>query len=146
MIDKDQLNLLKRTQAVAAQTVTADVNGATVDMQGYRSVMFMADVGASGDVLSDTVYFEFEIEHSDDGATWVDAPDTSIRIPVSGASSTGTFAVVDDPAEDEAIYAGQYIGSKRYVRVVINVTGVHTNGTPVSIVALRAGAIDLPVS
>ena len=42
------------------------------------------------------------------------------------------------PTDREEIQKGGYgdVGNKRYVRVVVNVTGSHTNGTPLGIAAV----------
>jgi len=97
-------------------------------------------VGASGETLSGSVKIELEIEESDDDSTFDDAEDADLSSSVSGTNA-GTFAVIDDGAED-AVYTTSYKGDntkKRYVRPVINVTGTHTNGTPIGILAVRFG-------
>ena len=43
--------------------------------------------------------------------------------------------MIDAAAEDDAVYTCQYIGSKRYIRPVINVTGL-TNGTPIGAIGI----------
>jgi hypothetical protein len=136
---------LKKVKALSAAVLTADATGASIDAFGYETVAITANVGASGDTLSGSVYVELEIEHSDDNSSWADAANTDIRTAVTG-TNTGTFAKIDDPAEDDAIYSVQYIGGKRYVRIVANLTGTHTNGIPIGAVAVLSGARELPVA
>lgn len=125
---------------------TADANATGVDGRGYASVIHQVHMGASGDTLSGSVYVEYELEHSDDNSSWSDCADTDLQNPDTGESgavtgnNTGTFAKVDDAAEDSTLLAIRYVGTKRYSRVVVNVTGTHTNGFPVGAVALRSGA------
>jgi hypothetical protein len=124
----------KLSVALAAGVKTTDGNGATIDTQGYEQLRMIAIVGPSGDTLSGSLKAELELEHSDDGSAWSDCADTDLVAAVTG-TNPGTFAVIDDAAEDETVYQASYIGKKRYVRVVYNVTGTHTNGMPVGVVA-----------
>lgn len=144
MIDKDPKNNLKVTQLLDPATVTADGNSASVDLQGYNSVLFLVSVGESGDTLSGSVKIELEVEESSDDSTFTDAANVDVRDTVTG-TNTGCFAVIDAATEDDAVYTCQYVGNKRYARVVVNVTGTHTNGTPLAILAVRGGAQVLPV-
>jgi hypothetical protein len=129
------LNLL--TGAVNALIApTIDKNFATCPMVGYGSCRIIAHVGNSLDTLAADLKLELEVEHSDNGSTWVDCADTDILDPVTG-TNTGTFAVIDAPAEDSAIFATEYVGGKAYCRMVLNVTGTHTNGTPIAVMYER---------
>lgn len=131
--------------ALETQTFTADGNGNGIDTRGFDSVMLAAAVGISGDTLSGTVMIELEVEESDDDSIYTDVADDDLLNFVAGTNG-GTFAVVDDAAEDDAVYLTGYRGSKRYVRVVVNVTGTHTNGTPIGAVAILGHAHLTPVN
>lgn len=133
---KDLKNNIKNEKALEAQVMTGDLNGATIDLQGYMACMFSANVGASGDTLSGSVKFELAVQESDDGSSWSAVADADISASVAG-SQTGTFALIDDAAEDSLVYSVAYIGGKQYVRAIVNATGTHTNGTPLSITALK---------
>jgi hypothetical protein len=135
---KDVKNGLKLVNSVLPLLRTADVNGSGVDTQDSIGVALVAHVGTSGDTLSGSVYLALEVEHSDDNSSWSDCADADIDVAVTGAN-TGTFAKIDDAAEDDAIYKCNYIGSKRYVRVVGNLVGTHTNG-----ISFAAHAVLLP--
>lgn len=142
---RDLYSSLGVQMAVEPQTFTADGNGDSIDTRGFDSVMLAMAVGASGDTLSSSVKIELELEESDDDSTWTDVADADLLKAVSG-TNTGTFAVIDDPAEDDAVYITGYRGSKRYVRVVVNLTGTHTNGTPIGGVAVLGHAHVTPVN
>lgn len=116
--------------------ITADKNGDTVDLQGYESALIVLNTGISGDTLSGTVYVEYEVEESDDDSVWTDVADKDLTRTVTG-NNTGTIAKIDDPAEDDAVHISSYIGGKRYIRVVANVTGTHTNGIETSACVIR---------
>lgn len=140
----DFKNSLKTAATIYAQVATADVTGATVDTQGYHAVGLLANVGASGDTLSGSVYVDLEVEHSNDNSTWADCADTDIEGAVTG-TTTGTFARINDPAEDVALYKTNYYGGRRYVRVIANLTGTHTNGIPLSVTAVLGEPTYAPV-
>jgi len=142
---RDFENNLKHDSVIDPKVLTADANSASVDMAEYKDVAFYVTVGAAGDTFSSSVKTEIEIQDSADNSTFAACADTDITNAVS-ATHTGTCAVIDASTECAALYACQYLGAARYVRVVINVTGTHSNGTPYSVVALRSGSRNLPVS
>ena len=145
MIAKDLISNTADSLVVTPAVLTGDGEGTGVDMKGYTDVAFYASVGASGDTLSASVYLELQVQVSDDNSTWAAAPDADIVGAVTG-SATGTFAKIDAPAEDEVLHATRYLGTSRYVRVLVNLTGTHSNGIPVSVIALRGGSNYLPES
>jgi hypothetical protein len=130
---------VKHDQVVDPVVISADADGASVDLLGYSRVVFYALVGESGDTLSGSVKIELEVEDSADDSSFSDAADADLTQYVAGTND-GCFALIDAAAEDDAVYMTEYRGAARYVRPVINVTGTHTNGTPIGIVALRIGA------
>lgn len=142
---RDIINGLKIDQVVDPVVITADANGASVDMVGYNWCTFLALIGESGDTLSGSVKIELEVEESDDDSSFTDVADAELQNYVAGTND-GCFGLIDAAAEDDAVYKGTYRGGSRYVRPVINVTGTHTNGTPIGIVAIRHGVEHLPVS
>ncbi|KKL92502.1 hypothetical protein LCGC14_1884040 [marine sediment metagenome] len=144
-VTRDIYSNLNLTQLLDPVVVTADANSGSVDTRGYDSVMLLANIGLSGDVLSGAVFIELEVEDSPDNSVWTDAADADLTNSVTG-TNTGTFALIDAPAEDELRYIVGYKGDKRYVRVVVNVTGTHTNGTPMAVSAVQGHAHQAPVN
>jgi len=142
---RDFENNLKYTQLIDPAAATADVDSASVDMANYESVAFYVLVGATGDTLDGSNHIQLEIETSADDSTFADCADAYITNAVTG-TNTGTFALINAADEDDAVYMTEYRGNARYVRVVVNVTGTHTNGTPIAVLALRGQAKNLPVS
>jgi len=141
---KDLENNLKVEQKLDPAVLTASETAlASFDVQNYGSLMFLALVGQSGDTLSGSVYAELELEHSDDDSTFEACADADLSEAVTG-TNTGTFAKIDDPAEDEAVFKVGYKGHKRYVRPVVRLTGTHTNGIPVGIVAVGGHGLAKP--
>lgn len=133
---RDLHNNLSVVRVLDAATITADGAGdADVDLQGYNGCEMIVVVGASGDTLSGSVKISLELEESDDDTTYTDVADADI-LGATGAGS-GQFALIDDPSEDDTVYSAGYIGDKRYLRLIVNVTGTHTNGTPIGACAIR---------
>lgn len=118
---------VKVVQVLTPNVVNDDTDGtagAAADMKGYESALLVAQIGVSGDTLSGSVKLIPVAMESD-------SP-TSGFTAVAAADLLGAFTLVDDPAEDDVVQTVAYIGTKRYVKVNIDTTGTHTNGTPCS--------------
>ena len=132
---------------------TADEDGDGVDNQGFESVLHFITLGISGDTLSGSVKSELKLEDSDDNSSFsavTSADDVNINTGSSDGvvvnpDSSGIFATIDDPAEDDLVYAIGYRGTKRYSRVVYDTTGSHSNGMPMSNQAIRSRAAISPI-
>ncbi len=142
---RDFENNLKHDLCLVPAVTNADADGASVDMQEYRYVAFYVVVGDSADTLSTTNKIELSIEDSADDSTFAAAADADVTNTLTG-TATGTFAVIKAPAEDQTIFMAEYRGPERYVRVTVNFSGTHSTGTPMTIMALRSGLRNLPVS
>jgi hypothetical protein len=114
---------------------TAAANGTGVDLKGFEEATAIVSVGAEGDTLSSSVYFEISLEHSDDDSTYTDVTQSEI---VNGTIAAGGIWLKLDGTTggDPDTAGGQwqlgYVGGKRYVRLVLAKTGTHSNGTPIS--------------
>lgn len=134
---RDLHNNIDVVKAIEAIVVNNDTEGTglTIDLQGYNACEFVVNVGASGDTLSGSLKLDLKLQHGDlaNGTDMAAVADADLL----GTFATGAiFATIDDPAEDSAVFQVGYIGSKRYVRVFVDTTGTHTNGTPLSAVAI----------
>lgn len=121
--------------------------GALIDLAGYNSATLFVLMGASGDTLSGSVKHSLVLHHGDasDGSDLAAVDEADIIGAISG-TTTGAFALVDDPAEDSAVFKAGYIGSKRYVKFKDDTTGTHTNGTPLAAIWVLSHAYHEPVS
>lgn len=142
---KDLKSKLALSNLKDAATYTSDQNSASIDLKDHNGAVLAVCVGQSGDTLSGSVKIELELEESDDNSTWSDCADASLSAAVTG-TNTGTFAKIDDAAEDSTVYSVGYKGNKRYVRVVANFTGTHTNGCPLAIFGIKGHGEMLPES
>ena len=140
---KDLSNSISPAVSLAAAVRTAAANGTGVDLQGYESATVLVDVGAEGDTLSSSVFFEVSLEESDDNATFTDVEQAGI---VDGTiASGGIFLKLDgttggDPDTTGGIFRVGYVGGKRYIRVVLAKTGTHSNGTPLGAMVVKGHA------
>lgn len=140
---KDLSNNINPAVSIINAVKTAAANGTGVDLQGYESATVLVDVGAEGDTLSSSVYFELSLEESDDDSTYTDVAQASI---VDGTiSSGGIFLKLDgtaggNPDTAGGIFRVGYVGNSRYIRVVIAKTGTHSSGTPIGAMIVRGHA------
>lgn len=123
---------------------TAAANGTGVDLQGYKSATLVAFIGAEGDTLSGSVYFEISLEHSDDNSTFTDV--TQSDITNGTIASGGIWLKLDgttggDPDTTGLVTQVGYIGGKRYIRGVIEKTGTHSTGTPIGLMVVKGDAL-----
>jgi hypothetical protein len=120
---------------------TAAANGTGVDLKGFEEATAIVDVGAEGDTLSGSVYFEVSLEHSDDDSTYTDCVQADV---INGTiAAGGIWLKLDGTTGGDPDTAGGdwqigYVGGKRYLRLVLAKTGTHTNGTPISGVIVKS--------
>lgn len=128
---------------------TAAENGSGIDLQGFEEATAVVSVGAEGDTLSGSVYFEVSLEHSDDDSTYTDCVQADI---VNGTIDAGGIWLKLDGTTggDPDTAGGQwqvgYVGGKRYVRLVLAKTGTHSTGTPISGLIVKSRPRSAPVS
>lgn len=112
-------------QVVAAQTVTADLNSASVDCKDINSLAFLVAVGAFA--FSGVNKIGLKLQHSDDDVTFVDVTETY----------EGTAPLVKElaaAADQSKSHLVEYRGGKQYARLVLDVSG--TVSAPIAVVAM----------
>lgn len=139
--------ITQSVDVVVGDTSGGDVDGSSVDLQGYEACTLIGSVGTEGDTYSGSVYHEFQVEESDDDSSFTDVANADLTTSVTSISTdVGVFGLVDAAAEAPGIFITTYIGNSRYVRGVTLAGGTHTNGTPLGIVIIKHGAKNLPAS
>ena len=147
MAKREHYSGFQYNQGFAPIILTADQDGVGVDTRGFDSTTIIFNVGITGDTLSSSVYLELEVEDSPDNSTWTDCADADLtNVTSETTNNTGTVALINANAEDQAVFATGYIGDKRYVRGVVNITGTHTNGIEVGIIIINGHAHITPVN
>jgi len=116
----------------APDTATVTSTGVDLDFVNSASMVFI--FGATGDTLGATVKFTCKLQESDAaGAGYTDVADAEI---IDTSRSPSNSITVDANAETSLAYRLGYKGNARYIRGVVTVTGVHTYGTPICMLAI----------
>lgn len=153
MAQRDGISGLKILKSVTPEVLSADKNGAGIDGRGFDKVTHLVDVGVGGITFSATNKIELELQDSADDSTYANVTDANHIIKNAGSQdgvvtdpdANGRFAIIDSAAKDDLRYAIGYRGPKRYSRVVVDFSGTHGTGTPISAVALQSKASFEPV-
>ena len=136
---RDLHDTIAVVQTLDPATTTTTRVGAPVDRQGFESVEHTALLGATGDVLSGSVFIELKLEHSEDASTWT-AVTTADQVLGGPITASGIFATIDSTTQDQTAYRIGYVGNARYSRVTAALTGTHTSGTPIAALAILGAA------
>ena len=141
MTTREIFNSTKTESVVRAQVLTALPTATVIDMADASSVNFLIDMGNSADTLSGSVFWTITLQDSADNITFATVTDAeSLLIAIDGAKqASATSIIVDAPAEDQKVFEVTYKvpGNKRYLKLLITPTGTHTNGTPMSAMAVK---------
>ena len=136
---------IKLETSLAPILKTADVNGTGIDLKGFSSAALIVNCGANGDTFSSTVKTNLQIEHSDDNATFTDVT-SNTDVTGGTVDSSGTFMTIDADGEMGKTYGIGYVGGKRYIRVVIDIVGTHSNGSIYGAVVAKGTPRSAPVT
>ena len=136
---------IKLETSLAPILKTADVNGTGIDLKGFSSAMVLVNAGAAGDTFSSTVKTNLQIEHSDDDSTYTDVT-SNTDVTGGTVDSSGTFMTIDADGEMGKTYGIGYVGGKRYIRVVIDIVGTHSNGSIYGAVVAKGTPRSAPVT
>jgi len=144
---KDLSNSIATALSHKVAVTTAASNGTGVDLQGYESATVVVTIGAEGDTLSGSVFFEIGLEESDDNSTFTDVAQAGIvdgTIAADGVflkiDGTGDAGTGGNPDTTGATYRVGYVGGKRYIRTTIAKTGTHSTGTPLGTTVIKGNA------
>lgn len=125
---KDLKNTLALAISLACAARTTSANGTGVDLSGYNSALVVLNPGT----VTDGTHTP-KVQESDDNSTFTDVASTDLIGSLSALASN-------------TIQTVGYIGTKRYIRPVITVTGSPSTGALASATVIRGDAIKQPVS
>lgn len=136
MATRDLYHNLAHVQALAPAAKTATANGLDIDLSGFESVEFALNVGT----VTDGTHTP-KLQEADDNGSG--APGT--YSDVAAANLLGSFTALTTGAGNggSAIQHVGYIGSKRWVRIVMTVSGA-TTGAVYGADAIKARGRNLP--
>lgn len=103
-------------------TYKVDADGIVIDLQGYNAVAFFAVVGTATDGV-----LNLKLQDSNDGVTFADV--------ASQFTAEESFTTIDNTKSNTVQKIG-YFGPKRYVKVVLTVTGTPATGAEVGVYAV----------
>jgi len=110
---------------------TNDTYSSIVDLQDFEQCDIIVNLGVCTGATGNT--YVTPILQDSDSLTEADFA------AVGATYYLGGLTKVDDVAEDNTVQRVGYVGSKRYLRVLMDVTSTMSN-VPVSITAILAGA------
>src|SRR4051812_29715472 len=125
---RDLKNRVSTAVSIAPAVRTATVNGSGVDLQGYEAAMAVVHFGAYTDGTHTP-----KLQESSDNSTFAD---------VAAGDLIGSFTAVSAAGGANTIQQVGYRGSKRYVRVVLTLSGTTTGaGSGATVVRGRARSL-----
>jgi len=138
-MNHELMNSTKRIKALTNAAITADTDGANIDLRHAQGCLVVVNVGVSAGPADATNYWTLVLKEADDDGTG--APSTYAAVAeadIVGAISgttTGAFALINDAAEDDAIYSAAYIGRKPWLRLTCDAT-LSPGSTPIGAIAI----------
>lgn len=137
MATRDLYNNIGVVHLLDAQDVTnTDTKTSILDLYGFEGAVLSVNVGAIT-TPGAAAYLTPILQHSDTTA------DTAFAA-VDAADVIGAFTKIDAATEDQVTQSVGYIGSKRYVRVLLDFTDA-SNGISACLVSVD-GIVGIPQS
>lgn len=130
----NSIGVVRAVDPVVGAGDNTKITSATIDMQGFRSLVWLISLGTLADAAATFVML---MEESDDSGM-------SGKNNVADVNMDPTEAIASfDEADDSSVRKIGYTGTKRYV--TLSITPADNAGTwPVSIIALMGNPIGLP--
>ncbi|HXF71505.1 MAG TPA: hypothetical protein VNO79_02715 [Actinomycetota bacterium] len=110
---QDLYNEISVAQSLAPAARTASANGAGVDLQGFDAAVVVVETGA----ITDGTH-TIQVEESADNSTFTAVADADLQ---------GTEPAIG-AADDNKVYEIGYMGTKRWLRVSVTVSGATSGG------------------
>lgn len=130
MPKRDLHNQLAVVNSIAPQAaLTATTTGSAVDLAGFRSAAVIVHAGAATDGT-----FTPTVEESDQSGSGF--------TPVAAGDLSGSFAAITS-ATDDNVQEVSYLGTKRYIRVVLTET-VASTGAFITALVVKGNPITTP--
>ena len=133
---RDLANSISVVQSIAPVVGSSDTNGTGIDLQGFESATVIVDTGVEGDTLSGSVKVDFILQDSDDNSSF-SAVTSATHVTDGAVDSSGIFLTLDANGETPQLTTIGYVGGKRYIRVVADFTGTHSNGSPIAVSVIK---------
>lgn len=130
---KDLYNNLEIESVLDPIAVTATATYTDIDLKGFNSACLVINCGLdAGSGLGASHKFVGVLYDSDDGTTYA-VVETADMLDLTVTS--GVVLTIDAVGEDNSIYKLGYVGGKRYLQLIVTVTG--TVSMPMSIECIK---------
>ena len=130
---KDLYNNLEIESVLDPIAVTATATYTDIDLKGFNSACLVINCGLdAGSGLGASHKFVGVLYDSDDGTTY-EVVETADMLDLTVTS--GVVLTIDAVGEDNSIYKLGYVGGKRYLQLIVTVTG--TVSMPMSIECIK---------
>lgn len=150
---RDGVTDKKIVQILPSKVRTADEN-ADLDLaaHGYPGkVTIVFDFGIEGDALSGSVKMEGKLRHGDSATPTTAVVQTDVVLPPdqptaivpATVDSNGLVVIADGNADIPGAFRVGYVGSKRFVNVLLDATNL-TNGIPCGVSAILEDLANTP--
>ena len=122
MTTRDLIHNIKAVKGFTAASISVTQTGDTIDLAGYESCTFLLSTGTGS--LSTSNYWTAKLQHGDasDLSDAVDVPAANVM----GAMGSDADNKLDSSNDSSTTHKLGYIGGKRYVRIVLTLTGTMT--------------------
>lgn len=143
---KEQFSHLAATEILAPTVRTATATATVVDLQGYKSALFLIRVAAGGITFDGTNNLNFELQDSPDNSTFTDVDITKV-LGVTDATLTGGIIKKWTAAKAAvSLNVFAYTGGQRYLKLINNFNGTHGTGTLTQAIVVLGDAAYQPVN
>jgi hypothetical protein len=138
MTMRDLVNSVAFGDSVAIQTITgSNLTGTGIDLAGFNSatvVLVMGDIDEMGASPVGSAKIDVQLQHSDDNASWSDVAGGDV-VALNGVGSVSS-GIVASASDDRTPVDVGYVGDKRYLRAILQPTGL-TNGGPAGAIVIK---------
>lgn len=118
--NRDLASAISVASSLLPNVRTSTASGSGVDLAGYNGAAVVAHIGTITDGT-----FAISVEESDDNSSF------SAATALVGSFTNGTSSA------DDTVQEVSYVGTKRYIRGKVTVTGSPSTGGPVGITVIR---------
>ncbi len=127
---RELLNDVGLVQSLAPAVISATATGSAIDLAGFQSALVIVNTGA--------------IVSAGDFAVSIEESDTTTSEDFEAAAAADVLGTVPATLEAASVYKLAYVGTKRYIRIVLTKAG----GTSLAagIVVAKGHALTGPVA
>lgn len=137
---KKQIGYIVPALVFGPITIAADNTPAAIDLQGFEAAKLLIAVGVGGITFDTTNKVEFKLTASDDDSTYTAVAAADVILGTNADASVGTGGIVKSLIAAHAaasVTEIEYIGGKRYLKVLADFSGTHGTGTPLAVSVLK---------